>query len=251
MEFIVFFIVVGIVLKFFVKKEEKKNQQKKVTLDVKISNYLGAIGFQSNKQYLNEKIGKGIYYDDSNQRFALLSFNPIGESGSQHHNWSVINCKDIIESEVIIDNVSVTKTSRGSQVGGALVGGVLAGGLGALVGGVTGSKNTSEKIKMVELKLVLNDTLSPIKSIKFLELSEPKEKEDIDVKRAITHVESFHKTVSVILKKNEEENQSNLQKSNQLSLSTSDEIRKLSELFKEGILTEEEYKKEKQKLLSS
>ncbi|MFJ7982229.1 hypothetical protein ACIQ1D_18380 [Lysinibacillus xylanilyticus] len=37
--------------------------------------------------------------------------------------------EDILEVEVLVDGETITKTSRGSQLGGALLGGVLAGGV--------------------------------------------------------------------------------------------------------------------------
>ena len=46
--------------------------------------------------------------------------------------------KDLLQVEIIEDNVTITKTSRTSQVGGAIVGGMLAGGVGAVIGGLSG-----------------------------------------------------------------------------------------------------------------
>lgn len=64
------------------------------------------------------------------------------------------NIKDIIKSELSFNNEIVHSTNRGSQVIGAAIGGVAFGGVGAVIGGLTGSK-TSKKGKILEAKILL------------------------------------------------------------------------------------------------
>lgn len=77
--------------------------------------------------------------DDSSKQLCII----LG------HSIQLYDYKDIIESEVVIDGKSVTKTSRASQFVGTAIGGVLAGGVGAIIGGLSGSTSTKGKVKRI------------------------------------------------------------------------------------------------------
>jgi hypothetical protein len=59
--------------------------------------------------------------------------------------------EDVIGAEVIKDGTLITKTNRGSQVSGAIVGAALLGPVGLLLGGVTGTKRSEEKLNPSKL----------------------------------------------------------------------------------------------------
>ena len=98
-------------------------------------------GFQSShfiaKVPLSTNILAGLAVDDSSKQLCII----------HGHFTQFYDYKDIIESEVIIDGKSVTKTSRASQFVGTAIGGVLAGGVGVIIGGLSGSTSTKEKVK--------------------------------------------------------------------------------------------------------
>jgi len=77
--------------------------------------------------------------------------------------WSAIASVDLIR-----DGTSITSTNRGSQVMGAAVGEILLGPLGLLIGGVTGSKRTVQRVSQIGLKIIVDDRLTPIYSVDFL-----------------------------------------------------------------------------------
>ncbi|MHA7138164.1 SHOCT domain-containing protein [Rossellomorea arthrocnemi] len=243
-EFIFLFIIFGIAVWVLGSEAEKKMKNMEGQINERIKEDLIRHEFNSTKEYLNMKSGMGIYYDDRRKKIAVLRYRPFSTLENLILGWQFINCADIIESEVKIDNISVTKTARGSQLGGAIIGGVVAGGVGAVIGGATGSKKTSDKIKSIELQMIINDSKDPIQKAEFLKLLDPKSKDDLEVKNALASVESFHKTLSVLIKQ-QESDKSTLQHTTHL-----DELRKLSELYKDGILTEEEFNQQKIKLLS-
>jgi hypothetical protein len=108
---------------------------------------------------------------------------------------------DIIESEIIKDNESITKTSRGSQLGGALVGSALGGGVGAIIGGLSGSHSTNTLIKSLSLKIVVDDLNRPFYSVNFMSNNDQKSNHPL-VKQAIDDVTHWHSTVSVIINRN-------------------------------------------------
>lgn len=74
---------------------------------------------------------------------------------------SIHGFDELLSCSTIIDNETMTTTSRGNQVAGAIVGGVLLGGVGALVGALTSKKKSQKTIKNVQLKLLFNNLNSP------------------------------------------------------------------------------------------
>jgi len=74
---------------------------------------------------------------------------------------------ELIAIEVVRDDMSVTKTNRGSQAAGAAVGGVLLGPAGLLLGGLSGSKRNENKITKLSLKLYTTDLAFPVQEIYF------------------------------------------------------------------------------------
>lgn len=73
-----------------------------------------------------------------------------------------VNYKDILQVEIVEDQESISKVGRKSQLSGALVGSLLLGGTGAIIGGLSGRKNHVEQVKEISLRLVVNDTSSPV-----------------------------------------------------------------------------------------
>lgn len=64
------------------------------------------------------------------------------------------NINDITKCELLFDNETVHSTNRGSQALGVVIGGVALGGVGAVVGGLTGSK-TAKKGKLIKSTIVI------------------------------------------------------------------------------------------------
>lgn len=75
--------------------------------------------------------------------------------------------EDLIAVEVVQDDMSITKTNRGSQATGAAVGGVLLGPAGLLLGGLSGSKRHENKITKLSLRLYTSDLDQPLQEVFF------------------------------------------------------------------------------------
>lgn len=110
-----------------------------------------------------------------------------------------INYLDILESHVIEDNISMTKTSRKSQLGGVFVGGVIAGGIGAIIGGLSSKKTQENKVRKIELVIVINDEINPVLKFSFLDTNNPADKSFNLYKNAYEKAYDWHKTISVMI----------------------------------------------------
>ncbi|HBZ79031.1 MULTISPECIES: SHOCT domain-containing protein [Brevibacillus] len=257
-------VLIGIVVAgfyFSVKDKEKRDKelaQKRSMMDETIELMRRNENFSISKRYMSEYNDCGIAIDENSKRISFLYTD-------RSYTYSY---KDILESEIIEDGISVTKTSRGSQIGGALLGAVLAGGVGAIVGGLSGEKKTMEKVKNVDLKVIVNDTSNPIHKVNFFksidlathqETKDGEKKDSPKYKAAIENANHWQALISVLIRQADEEDKSKIQekveeitvaKESNSSISIADELLKLSELLKQGIISQEEFDKQKAKLLS-
>lgn len=78
----------------------------------------------------------------------------------------VLPFESLISVELCEDGSTVTKTNRGSQLVGAAVGAAAFGGVGAIIGGLSGSSTSREKVSRVTINLLTNDPDAPFIEIK-------------------------------------------------------------------------------------
>lgn len=191
-------------------------------------------GFNSShflvKVPLSINIPVGLAVDDSARKLCLIFGN----------NLRVIGFPDLIESEVVVDGHSVTKTSRASQFVGTAVGAVLAGGVGAIIGGLSGSKSTKEKVNGVSLKLIVNDTKDPIHVIDFFEMTSTG---STVPQIALDEAKYWHDLLSVIIKQARDD-------APVAKGSAIEDIERYADLHKKGILSDEEFAAAKRKALA-
>ncbi|MCC3645838.1 SHOCT domain-containing protein [Cytobacillus oceanisediminis] len=210
--------------------------------------------FTVSQKYQSYDLNSAILLDEERKKVCFLFAN-IDTS-------EIYSYKEILETEIVEDGKTITGTSRSSQIGGAIIGGVLAGGAGAVIGGLGGKKTSEQEINKIDLKVIVNNTKSPVKYINFLTADEididgkpfPIKKDNPKYKSAMSSINHWHSLLSLLIKETEPinlvkplEEQVSVPK----NLSIADELKKLSELLSQGILTEEEFNKQKQKLLSS
>lgn len=154
----------------------------------------------------------------------------------------IYSFNDIMESEIVVDGNTIVKTSTTSTIGRAVVGGVLTGGVGAVIGGVTGKKSHNEMVNNIDLKICVNDSSNPFYKIRFLD-TECK-KGDFLYKTAYQNAERWHGIISTFIK------QSELKEiKNESASSDVNDLLKLKELLDAGLLTNEEFVEQKNKIL--
>ncbi|EJR61571.1 hypothetical protein IIO_03024 [Bacillus cereus VD115] len=89
--------------------------------------------------------GHYIIYDNSNRMFWI--YKPSSEYYASIPTESLLGC------ELRIDNNTEYRASVSSAAGRAVIGGVLFGGLGAIIGGVTGKKNSTTLVHKATLTI--------------------------------------------------------------------------------------------------
>lgn len=147
-----------------------------------------------------------ISIDETSKSVCLLS-NPKGQSLSFFDKRlvqrTVILYKDILEVSIFEDGNSITTTSRTSQVAGAVIGNIVLGGAGLLIGALTGSKKTSATVSSLEVRLLINNTQSPIWSIVFIRSETPKKSPSY--KKAANEANKLLGLIKVLIKRADDE----------------------------------------------
>lgn len=200
--------------------------------------------FTSSQQIMSNTGDTGIAIDEERKKVALLS-NSNGESYP-----IIITYRDLLSSEIYVDGETVTRTARGSQIGGALIGALAFGGVGAIIGGLSGKTRSAEKVKRVDLRITINDTKRPFHDINFMDVES--KKDGWLYKTAMEQARHWHSLIAVLIKMadNEDTLQNADKSEDKNKLSLADELEKLSVLRDKGILSEQEFSTQKDKLLS-
>jgi len=185
------------------------------------------------------------------QRAMLCLITKTGEFVSTR----LVPYADIVSVELTEDGSSITKTSRSSQLGGALVGGVLLGGVGAVVGGLTGSTKTSQKIKNVDLRVVIDDTKSPLHNVSFQNVEGARG--GLIHNAALTQARHWNGLFDVVIRRADQSRVRDVNVASPVEVknakpagSVADELKKLADLKADGVLTDDEFQTQKQRLLS-
>jgi hypothetical protein len=203
--------------------------------------------FDSTQQIIGCGVVSGLAIDETRKKICLITYN----DGVLNR---IFSYKDILSVELFEDGSSITKTVRSSQIGGAVVGSLVLGGVGAIIGGLSGKSSTSEVIKRIDLRLVINDTNVPLHDINFM--NTPCKKSNSIYKDAIKQARHWHGIIEVLIKRADSEERNQQASTQQISLESSsfsvaDEIRKLADLHNSGVLSSDEFQKQKNKLLGT
>lgn len=250
---LIFAIIIGIICFFNwttarVKNIEKENAKTRNKLQEKLL----ISGFNIKDLTYNNLGLEGIVLNKKSNKIALIKIRSNG-----NFNLKEINYDDILRVEIVEDGVSVTQTSRRGQIGGALLGGVLAGGVGAIIGGLSSEKRNVDKVKNIQLQIIINNTNQPIQKINFLDSDDYIPKSDDEYKRYYKKAQHWYNSIEVLIHKADKESNdvrslsnNNIDNFNKTSISVADELKKLNELKKDGVLSVEEFESQKKKLLS-
>ncbi|MEC1612601.1 hypothetical protein P9D96_04980 [Bacillus mojavensis] len=156
-------IVLLIIAAFFIIGDFGADKQKEIEKQ-NLEKIISAGNYPKDyKSYLTPDKNKKLTLVESENKFVIHHFNEILTIEEKSIPFS-----KIIEAEIAIDDQSITRVSRGSQMAGAVIGGLAAGGIGALVGGLSSDRAESKYFRKIDLKLKLDDFSNPITKIEFL-----------------------------------------------------------------------------------
>jgi len=232
---IVFFVFILIGIGGAQQIKEKKNTIE--TMLSKLDN------FTMNQIISSQDAKTSIAFDENRKLLCLIDFS--GES--MRH--KIISAKEIISIEIIENGKTITKTDRGSQIGGALVGGLALGGVGAIIGGLSGKTSSETKVNKVALHIIINDVQQPTFDLDFISIE--MQKDSYFYKDAIHKAEHWYGLLSVLIKNAEVNQAPQVQRVIENTTNLSDELLKIADLRQKGILSEEEYIKCKEKIISN
>lgn len=213
-------LFIGALIFNIIERLEKSDTQNSL-----IAKFNNLDDFEASKGMISNDLKNGIAIDLKRNKLCILK----NQEGNVYTN--IYSYKDLLETEVLEDGIEVTKTARGSQLGGVLIGGLLLGGVGAVIGGLSGKKTNINKIYSIDLKIIVNDTASPMIIFNFFKSQEGKEKSSLEYKTNIQEAKEWNSLLSVLIKKADEDdikNNSQIEKIvHNPSLSVADEIKKL------------------------
>ena len=164
--FIAMLIIAGFIVFFGYalsegKKQEEKQKEIKKSDRKNLDQY--DLDFSPNKSYINPDGKMKIAFNSENELFKIYWVSP---NGAIHE--VAIPFDKIVDSEILIDDTTVMKASRGQQVAGALIGGAIAGGVGAIIGGSSPNTTSLNTVKRIRLKITNEDFENPVYYIDFL-----------------------------------------------------------------------------------
>jgi len=185
-----------------------------------------------------KKIWEVMEVDENNRHVIFLT----GFFGGRGTNPQIYRYSDILEFELLENGSSVTK----GGLGRALVFGALAGGVGAIVGGVTGSRKTANICESLSIKITVNNINNPAIFINLI-TSKTKMNSSVYKEKYKTAQEALS-LLNVIC--TSAEVAASAPTDNQQHNSPADEIAKYKSLLDCGAITIDEYESKKKQLLN-
>jgi len=180
--------------------------------------------------------------DEANRKVALIT--PASKN--------VINFSDIIAVELIENDNIIQQKSTSRSVGGALIGAVLAGGAGAIVGGLSGNSVQKTKVSSVKVKMLIRNIELTSVTVECFNAQSMLFKKEVETSNGLyelgkKNAVTIKDLISVIIDRVDSENA--LKHDQKKNTSISDELHKLNELKQKGVLTENEFIIQKNRLL--
>ena len=218
-----------------------------------VFNYINASSLprkKGEKSTINTReIGNYLFLMDDFFKVLVL----VGPDCHESFNYS-----DIIEVSYEENGSQLYTKSTGRTIGGAIVGNFLMGGAGAVVGGLSGASKLNKEIKNMDIKILLRSTSRTSCVLHFKDVDRVlKTKKEDDRKLYETYLKNANQAkdvLSVIIDDAKQASTPIAQPITQsvvapASSSVADELAKLAKLKADGILTDEEFRVQKSKLL--
>lgn len=199
-----------------------------VAINLKIENMKKQQAFVTTKKV-------GLYFEvDETHGWWLVPDGFLGSKKNSH----IYSTDDICDYELIEDGDTITK----GGIGSALAGGLLFGGVGAVVGGITGSKKTKSTVTKLQIKIKVNDMNNPNVYVNLI--TTEFKKSSLTYQSASASAQEILSVLSLLYSNKETKNIQNNPSPN-----AADEILKYKNLLDLGAITQEEFESKKRQLL--
>ena len=241
---IVVIIAIGVAIN---SADKQKSSYRKDVLDSKIRKLPNKECF---KIVFGQKNRYAFILDDKARKIYYLNTNFTKD----------VSFDQIISVEVLEDNTLLSSKSTTRTVGGALLGGALAGGAGMIVGGLSGDSKQKKRVSKVTVKIKHRDYSTPSLEIPCFVASELTWSDEVKsddaadwwlYKEELKNAQKIADYVSVVIDEvdRQEKRSQTVQPISSQKSSFVDELAKLASLKEQGLLTEDEFKALKEKLL--
>ena len=222
--------------KSFKQSQKEKNiALKEEQKEKKIREY--SLAKEKAKNFIStSNVDKYIYFNDDIEEIYIPNFW-VGPSFIKYY--------EILDFELLEDGTAVSS----GGVGRAVAGGVLFGGAGAVVGAVTGKHKGTNIANSMEIRITTKDIDNPVVFIKIFKAEHKKGSFVYNAYR-----DKAYKILSMLqiivdrVNKTQQSNEQNSVSNNNLSVV--EELKGLKELLDSGVLTQEEFEKQKSKILN-
>lgn len=212
------FLITGVIIVLMVTKTSYKNKGKQHRrIDImnqnKIYDYLKEYELNDCKKFISKNFSNGIVLDEHRNELLFITKKFTKKDGLYEFDFKKIKTSDLLESEIVVDNQTLYKTVRSNQLVGMAVGSLL-GTAGMVIGGLSGSKIKHEKVKSVDLKLLVNNIEFPTYKISFLSNVDSItgqvnvngfSKDSNEVRVALNHIEKWYGIIEVLIKQQNKE----------------------------------------------
>jgi hypothetical protein len=185
--------------------------------------------------------------DEVNEKIALIDHK---------HNMKIIDFSHILGCEIKIDGDTISSKSTSRTIGGALVGGVILGGAGAVIGGLSGDSKQKKTVSTLTLLIKIKDISNPTIRYECYNATEATARtknhvdiNDVTFQNALNSANEVKNIITIILNRIDSNPNKPTEVSKSASSSTADELLKLHDLKEKGIITEDEFQCQKNKLL--
>ena len=198
--------------------------------------------FKTTKKFEHARFIVAI--DEENRKVACIDTQQV----------KIIPFEQILKVEFVENAVTVASKSSIRMVGGTIVGGALAGNAGAVVGGLSGDTVMNNMITLIQVKIGLRDINYPSHTITiFSDLKGYNPQSEIWHSIHEGHLELANgivDSISAIIDDVDRAEKAQLQPTGNGNQFIADELTKLAKLKDTGILTDNEFEEQKQKLLN-
>lgn len=174
--------------------------------------------------------------------------NQLAFATAPDYKTTFVGASKIMSVSIYEDQRSITHAHRGRQVGAALVGGAVAGSTGAIVGGLGSKAKSTDMVNSVALRVELDLPSKPLLDMPFLKTQT--QRGGYVHEQTSKEARTWSSLITAIMRKSEEAAPALTPVRERPEDTTLEALAKLGQLRDQGILTTEEFDKEKARILA-